>query len=589
MLTKKSTPTMFGLLSRAVFLSIAIAIIVSGISIGCLTYRIVLNAYGTARIDILKQVSESNNLNRQNMESILSQITHEITPQMIFDNTDRIQQTIDDEQAHLDRFHLDYSIDVVLRDKRTFSSVAGSEQSLQNLLSSYWYMKQLSGESEISWYLRFMSPDDLTSYAQVCSQSVIDETGTVVAIVVLNSTQESLFSTYQKIVEEGERAYILDDKGIIVSHTNQNMIGQWLKSMNAFEKQPGFNSYVVKNYGQHSYIMSNYHDPVSGWTFIEEHDITPVYKSILHASLLSFVFILIGGILATYLGYRYTKRVSKSLADMTEAVYKVDPSNLEPIESYDSYHEIHVLSTSFNELICRTQELIRDIELREAEKRRTEYDFQQAQLSPHFLHNTLVAIKSLIYMGEYAKAQQMLEKFVELLNIPRSAEIQFVTLEAELHLIENYISIMNCRTDKTVVFNDHIPEEYRNILIPRMLLQPVVGNSIFHGFAEKDKDCQITVSASMSDNILSIVLSDNGEGISKTRLNELAGNDYKSDGHHHGIGIKNIRKRLLYIYGGRSAVELNSQLGIGTSVVIKIDQPDNLPFTATHLRDTSHS
>ena len=586
---KSKPPTMFGLLSRAVLVCIAVSVVISSISIAYSTYQIVLDAHGTARIDILKQVSDSNNLNRKNMESIISLIADEITPQMIADDAQEIQREITETQELLDRFNLDYTIDVVLRDRRTFSSVEGSEHRLQNLMNSYWYIKQLSGGSQVSWNLSFISPDDLTSYALVCSQSVTDETGVVVGTIVLNSTQESLFSTYQKIVEEGERVYILDEKGIIISHSNQNMIGQWLKSMEAFEKDPGFDSYAVKNYGNRRFLLANYHDPVSNWTFVEEHDITPIYDSILHVLLASLSAVLLGGILACWLGHRYTRRISRSLTDMTEAVYKVDPENLQPIETYESYHEIRVLSTSFNGLIRRVQELIRDIQLREAEKRRTEYDFQQAQLSPHFLHNTLVAVKSLIYMGEHQTAQQMLEKFVELLNIPRSADIQFVSIESELHLIENYISIMNCRTDKSVKFNDQVPEKFRNTLIPRMLLQPVVGNSIFHGFAEKETDCEITISAFTEGDILYIRLTDNGEGISPTRLSELQENEYESEGHHHGIGIKNIRKRLQYIYGGRSAVELESEIGTGTAVTVKIDHPDRLPSTETHLRDSLSS
>ena len=589
MFKKRNPPTMFGLLSRSVLVCIAVSVVISSISIAYSTYRIILDAHGTARIDILKQVSDSNNLNRKNMESIISRIADEITPQMISDDASEIQREITETQELLDRFNLDYTIDVVLRDRRTFSSVEGSELRLKNLLNSYWYMKQLSGESQVSWNLSFISPDDLTSYALVCSQPIVDEAGVVVGTIVLNSTQESLFSTYQKIVEEGERVYVLDEKGIIISHSNQNMIGQWLKSMDAFEKDPGFDSYVVKSYGNRRYLLANYHDPISNWTFVEEHDITPIYDSILQVLLMSLSAVLLGGVLACCLGYRYTRRISRSLTDMTEAVYKVNPENLQPIETYGSYHEIRVLSTSFNRLIHRVQELIRDIQLREAEKRRTEYDFQQAQLSPHFLHNTLVAVKSLIYMGEYRKAQQMLEKFVELLNIPRSADIQFVTIEAELHLIENYISIMNCRTDKSVEFKNQVSEEFRNTLIPRMLLQPVVGNSVFHGFAEKETGCEITVSAFMENDILCIRLTDNGEGISPDRLEELKGNDYESDGHHHGIGIKNIRKRLQYIYGGRSAVELESESGKGTVVTVKIDHPDRLPSTETLLRDSVSS
>lgn len=576
---------MFTFLVRVVFVSISISVIISSVSIAYSTYCFVLEGQGTARIDILKQVSDANNLNRENMESIITLLSEELSPLMIEDDSGAIEEKVMEMQRSLDRFNLNYSIDVVLRDRRTFSGVAGSELRLKNLLNSYWYIKQLSGEKRINWNLSFLSPDDITSYALVCSQPVFDINGYVIGIIVLNSTQESLFQTYQEILEESGRVYILDENGIIVSHSNQTMIGQWLKSMSAFEKDPGYNSYVIKADGNRKYIMANYRDPVSGWTFVEERDITTIYNSVSQTLLINLSVVILGGVLACYLGYLYVRRVSGSLVNMTDEVSNLNPEDLQLIHIDHTYREIDILSSAFNHLIRRIQALIRDIQLREAEKRRTEYDFQQAQLSPHFLHNTLVAVKSLIYMEQYDSAYKMLEQFEELLHIPTSPDIQFVTIAEELHLIETYVSIMNCRTDKSVEFESSVPEPIQNIPIPRMLLQPIVGNSLFHGFAEKEVDCRITVNCSIEDGLLYIRLTDNGEGITPERLAELEKDDYLSKEHHHGIGIKNIRKRLNYIYGGRSAIIIESVPGEGTSVLLKIDKYDELPPTEETLRD----
>lgn len=103
-------------------------------------------------------------------------------------------------------------------------------------------------------------------------------------------------------------------------------------------------------------------------------------------------------------------------------------------------------------MICRIQGLIRDIQVREQEKQRTEYDFLSAQINPHFLSNTLLAVRSLISLGQVDRASQMMNELADLLHIPSTPEIQFVSLEEEIHLIRNFISIMNCRTEKEVRF-----------------------------------------------------------------------------------------------------------------------------------------
>ena len=577
---------MFGLLTRAVVASILICVVISGVSLGYTIYRFVLDGYGSARVNVLKQVGEANKLNRETMEQIISLLDRELSPFLLSDDDVGIRQSVTEMQESLDRFHQSYSIDVVLRDRRTFSGVEESEARLQNLLNSYWYIKQLSGEDEISWNLSCIAPDDITSYALSCSQPVRGEDGQVVGIIVLNSTQQSLFQTYQRLLEGDSRVYILDESGIIISHSNQNMIGQWFRSMSAFSKDPGYDSYEVRMQGNRRYILSNYHDPTSGWTFVEEHDITTVYSDVFRTMMRSLAVVLMGGAAACCIGYLFMRRVSEALRNMTKEVSRLNPENLGNINPNDTYYEIRVLTSVFNRLIDRIQEQIRDIQLREMEKRRTEYDFQQAQLDPHFIHNTLVAIKSLIYMGSYEQAQQMLEQFEELLHIPDSADIQFVSIDDELQLIRTYISIMNCRIDKSVEFVDQVPDELRSILIPRMLLQPIVGNSLFHGFAEREDNCIITARAWKEREILLYVqLTDNGEGILPERLAELSGNDYESEGHHHGIGIKNIRKRLQYIYGGQSSVLIESVYGQGTSVLLIIDHYNELPPTSANLRD----
>lgn len=578
---------MFGLLIRAVMISIVIVVAVAMVSITYSTYQFVLDEKGASRIDILKQVSDSNDINRTNMKNVMGVVDTEVHDLLASGAEDApVQERLNEVQMLLDRIGLDYSVDIVMTDRRTFSSKEDTEKSLHNLLNSYWYIKHLSGNTKTSWNLRFIDPDDISSYALVYGKTIYDENGEVVGLIVLNSTQEVLFRTYQKLLEEGERVYILDENGIIVSHSNPSMIGNWYQFMDVFEEEQGFNSYTVEERGNRRYIVANYHDPVSGWTFVEEHDITEILDSYFQMLQICIAVVLLGALIAIWLGYFYVKKISRSMTQMTNEVAALDENELQPIETSQAYYEIETLSNAFNQLVERVQHLIHDIQLREQEKRKTEYDFLQAQLSPHFLHNTLIAIKSLIAMGQTEQAGRMMEEFVELLHIPATAEVQFVTLEQEIHLVRSFISIMNCRTAKDVTFYDEIPPQFRNAPVPRMLLQPVVGNAFFHGFAEREEDCEIHITAAGQNGTLQITVRDNGEGISPERLREVQSGRYASDGNHHGVGIRNIRKRLRILYGEKSDVELRSTVGEGTEVRLLIDRFDELPPTQNILKDT---
>ncbi|MDO4175816.1 MAG: ATP-binding protein, partial [Eubacteriales bacterium] len=135
----------------------------------------------------------------------------------------------------------------------------------------------------------------------------------------------------------------------------------------------------------------------------------------------------------------------------------------------------------------------------------------------------------------------------------------------------SFVSIMNCRTEKGAELICNIPEAYNNILVPRMILQPIIGNAFFHGFAEKDKDCEIHITVEERGTMVMIHIMDNGEGIGPMRLKEIRTGKYESQDSHHGIGLKNIRKRLEIIYGGASRLEIHSELGQFTTVSLLID------------------
>ena len=175
-------------------------------------------------------------------------------------------------------------------------------------------------------------------------------------------------------------------------------------------------------------------------------------------------------------------------------------------------------------------------------------------------------------MDEFTQAGEMMKKLIELLNIPSSKEIQFVTLREELRLIDDYVAIMNCRTAKTIEVIYNLETDAEEESIPRMILQPIVGNSIFHGFADKYEDCRIEITARREAEYLIIEICDNGEGITEERLRKIKNDEMVQPGKtHHGVGLNNIKKRIEIIYGIGSSMEIESTFGEGTRVTLYLN------------------
>lgn len=556
-------------------LCIVVSVIIAVSAIAYFTFYLVLEEKGESRVDVLQQISDSNSVNRTNMVNVMNMVYDDFYEVLTADANDRTTQQIAHQleatEALLQHIGMDFTIDIVMNDHRQFTT-DDDKSNIESLQSTYWYIRHYSGETDTSWNLRFWDVSDISSYGLSYGRTVYAPDGTPIGVIVITSEHEALFRTFQKLVSDGAKVYILDQNGIIICHTNAQRVGNWMTSMEAFQKEYGYNSYRIIQRGDENVILASYCDKDSGWTFVEEQNIDALLQEGFALIRNCLLVVLAGCLVAGILAYVRVKQVTDVLVEVTDTIGDMRADRLTPLPVSETYEETFVLTTAFNGMIHRIKELIEDIRLREQEKQRTEYDFLQAQINPHFLNNTLLAVKSLIAMGHVDRASRMMNELVELLHIPSTPEIQFVPLGEELHLVRNYIAIMNCRTEKDVEFFCEIPEQMLSIPVPRMILQPIVGNSFFHGFAEKDEGCEIRMRAGFRGAALYIEVTDNGEGIAHKRLDEIASGHYKSGRMHHGIGLKNVQKRLEIIYGGNSGVRVKSRLGEYTTVTVTMDR-----------------
>lgn len=556
-------------------LCIVVSVIIAVSAIAYFTFYLVLEEKGESRVDVLQQISDSNSVNRTNMVNVMNMVYDDFYAVLTADANDRTTQQIAQQLAETDEMlqhiGMDFTIDIVMNDHRQFTT-DDDKSNIESLQSTYWYIRHYSGETDTSWNLRFWDVSDISSYGLSYGRTVYAPDGTPIGVIVITSEHEALFRTFQKLVSDGAKVYILDQNGIIICHTNAQRVGNWMTSMEAFQKEYGYNSYRIIQRGDENVILASYCDKDSGWTFVEEQNIDALLQEGFALIRNCLLVVLAGCLVAGMLAYVRVKQVTNVLVEVTGTIGDMRADRLTPLPVSETYEETFVLTTAFNGMIHRIKELIEDIRLREQEKQRTEYDFLQAQINPHFLNNTLLAVKSLIAMGHVDRAGRMMTELVELLHIPSTPEIQFVPLGEELHLVRNYMAIMNCRTEKDVEFFCEIPEQMLAIPVPRMILQPIVGNSFFHGFAEKNEGCEIRMRAGFRGAALYIEVTDNGEGIAQKRLDEIASGNYKSGRMHHGIGLKNVQKRLEIIYGGNSGVRVKSRLGEYTTVTVTMDR-----------------
>ncbi len=189
------------------------------------------------------------------------------------------------------------------------------------------------------------------------------------------------------------------------------------------------------------------------------------------------------------------------------------------------------------------------------------------QLQPHFLFNTLNTISAMVYQNPRA-ADEMIARLSDLLRLSlRNSEAQEVTLQEELDFLKLYLEIMRARFEERLVVSIEVEAGQGHALVPQLILQPLVENSIRHALDPASVALRIAVRAKREDKALLLEVSDNGPGIHQDKL----GN---------GIGLSNTQQRLHQLYGAEQAMTLANAAGGGLRVNIRI------PF---HTSENGHT
>jgi two-component system LytT family sensor kinase len=184
------------------------------------------------------------------------------------------------------------------------------------------------------------------------------------------------------------------------------------------------------------------------------------------------------------------------------------------------------------------------------------------QINPHFLFNTLTSISSLI-RSQPETARVLIVKLSALLRRLLRSQEHFVTLREELEAVDEYLDIERIRFGPSLVIDKQIDDTSLDVVVPSMILQPLVENSIKHGLGRKLGEGRITIRSSRSGGSILIEVIDNGVGLPQTRM------EAESEG---GIGLRNVNERLRVIYGAPYQLQLHSLPGEGTSARIEIPE-----------------
>lgn len=270
----------------------------------------------------------------------------------------------------------------------------------------------------------------------------------------------------------------------------------------------------------------------------------------------------------------YMNQFWTPLCRLTEGMAAVERHQLDTRVKPCSQKDIAQMITIFNNMVIQIGRLIEEKEQAEKEKYREELAALQSRMNPHFLMNTLSTLKFMAISAHFDGMRDMVTALENILDALLSRDGTFHTLAAERSLLESYVYIMQFRYMESFEVEIRISPEAAQCQVPKLLLQPVVENSITHGFDGMEEGLgKVTVDGAVQDNTLILTIWDNGKGMDGETIKQSLRGESPSSfrqpaGRRRTIGLGNTNRRLKLNFGEEYGVSIQSVPGEFTCVTL---------------------
>lgn len=266
--------------------------------------------------------------------------------------------------------------------------------------------------------------------------------------------------------------------------------------------------------------------------------------------------------------YRFVKYPIKIIL---KSFKRLEEGDLSVKISLKAANEFNYLFEGFNKMMLRLNELIDRVYKQEIYAKKSELKQLQSQINPHFLYNSFFLLHRMIKERDIENAQELASHLGKYFRfITRNAPDE-VTMINEIDHARSYVQIQEMRfNDRLSIEFGELPEEYRNFMVPRMILQPILENSIEHGLKSKLEDGRIRITFTDNGSGIIIVIEDNGEDLSDSDIDAIQQKLGHMDDSAETTGILNVHRRIELRYNKGSGISVSRSILGGLMVTMKI-------------------
>ncbi len=400
------------------------------------------------------------------------------------------------------------------------------------------------------------------------------DTGHILGTAILYLKETDVAAIYlDNITNKDDKFFIVDDQKNIISTQDKNELykkfdEQRYLGTNDFDEVSNKKSLIRDIEGKKVLVTVRDFNKLN-WKIISAiplDEITNENKGMTRLIIVFGAACLICSFIASYL---ISDMISKPILKLVSIMREIKSGNLKLRAELNAKGEIGLLAEGFNSLMDKINRLLKQIYDEQKAKRENEFKLLQSQIKPHFLYNTIETIISFIKLDLKDKAMMTMKCLAGFYRISLSKGNDIITIKDEVNLIDNYLSIQKLRYVEYLDYRLEFDEEMLKCQIPKLTLQPLVENSIYHGLKQKEDKGLLVIKGYFEQGAIIIEVFDDGVGMSQEQivrvlsrpLNERKNTDF---------GIHSVDSRLKLLYGEEYGLSIESSVGEYTRVIVKL-------------------
>jgi len=378
--------------------------------------------------------------------------------------------------------------------------------------------------------------------------------------------------------------YILDSQDEVIASTNAKARGTLVKDVLSMDKENLLNGVKTTIDGEHILVQVKGLEQADGWRIVS---MIPVHELTADMNPMRKVGIIVGvGIILILImmGVFFMNNLMNPLMGLVMDMKRVGRRDRGFRIKVRSTNEVGSLASDINRMMDEMEEMTRDmfntqarLYKSELSQKQAEFSALQSQINPHFLYNTLNCISSIGLEYGSREIAQITSNMSKIFRYSIEQD-ELVRIKDEVDCIQAYIKIISIRYDNKFAMNMDVEEGLLEMRTPKMILQPIVENSVYHGLERMDHGGELQVTGSRDEQgDVCFRITDSGKGMEPEELAALQVKldmDYQEYGPNgqsaKSIGLTNIHNRLRLLFGERYGIAIESRTGYGTTVTVKI-------------------